>query len=330
MANRMRRGGGSSVSGGSPTSGTRAAVRKVQSRGLRAFANGAPTVSAFGRTSLTGAGAGAATTSVSSVPLVGGYLNNLNAVHNNRAAKHHTRAEESNFYYDEWLGLWVETTNSSTSFSQKFYTDQAKTQPAGSIDATFTPLDVFPQTSTYTYAFTGGIMAGTHGSSAWTANADGSGASSYENVTSDGWKFKGSSVQLANGTSTWHNRTDEPDGFYTIDDGTFKADGSSSTKTTSSDGFVAQFINNADGSATGTITGPAAGLPATVIRDTTGRTTIHYADGTIEIIPGWLEIYNDDPGATSGGSGGDSGPGDTSGGDDSGTGGGNVPPPTGL
>ena len=326
-------GGSGSSSSGSPSAGTRAAVRKVQSHGLRAFANGAPAASTFGASVGGGVGgnaAGASTTSTgtSGIPLVGGYLNSLNAAHtNHRAAKHRTRDEDPNFYYDEWLGLWVEINNTSTTYSQQFYTDQAKTQSAGRVESVFSASDAVPQTSTYTYTFTAGIMAGTHGSSSWSSNADGSGASSYENVTADGWKFKGSSVQQADGTSVWKNRTDEPDGFFTTDEGTFKADGSSVTKTVSSDGYTAQFTNNADGSATGIITGPNPGLPAHITRDTTGKTVIRYADGTIETIPGWTELYNDTVGAVSGSSGSE-GTTTGSGGSSGNTGGGS--PPIGL
>ena len=195
------------------------------------------------------------------------------------------------------------------------------------MESVFSAVDAVPQTSTYTYTFTAGIMAGTHGSSSWNYNADGSGSSSYENVTSDGWKFKGSSVQQADGTSVWKNRTDEPGGFFTTDEGTFKADGSSVTKTTSSDGYTVQFTNNADGSATGTVTGPQPGLPAHITRDTNGKTVIRYADGTVETIPGWTELYNDTPGAASGSTGtagGNTGSGDASGGNAN-TGGGGSP-----
>ena len=97
-------GGSGSSSSGSPSATTRAAVRKVQSHGLRAFANGAPTASAFGVGLGAGVGSGGAvggsvnSTNTSGIPLVGGYLNNLNASHNNhRAAKHRTRDEDPEF-----------------------------------------------------------------------------------------------------------------------------------------------------------------------------------------------------------------------------------------
>ena len=69
--------------------------------------------------------------------------------------------------------------------------------------------------------------------------------------------------------------------------GTFHGDGSGATHTDDSAGYVADFTYNADGSGRGRVTGPIAGLPAIIVWDARGNTTITYADGTSDFIPGW-------------------------------------------
>ena len=210
----------------------------------------------------------------------------------------------SDFYYDDWLALWVATTvNTGATYHQNFYEDQAKTVPAGSLDSTSSDWSVYPVSGSYHFVCTAGSLKGTSSDSTFTYNADYSGKSSYSSVTSDGWKYKGDSVNNADGSSSWTNRTDSPDGTYSTDAGTFLSDGSSVTKTTGSDGYTVEYNNNADGSATGKITGSFAGLPATIVRDATGKTTITYADGTVDIIPGWDALYNGDGGTITSNSG---------------------------
>ncbi len=345
--------GGAANTAKSPTAATRAAVRKVQTKSLRAFANGAPTGSTFSANTLAStssaansASAGTATTN-GGLTLFGGYLNSLhpsgnasgNSVHKSvkrrgRDASTGSGATDgsgsvsgSTFYYDEWLALWVETTtDTGTVLSQKFYEDQAKTKPAGSLDATTSDPAVYPVVSAYHYAYTAGSLKGTSGDSTYTLNADYSGKSSYSSVTSDGWKYKGESAQNADGSSAWTNRTDSPDGSYSADTGTFRSDGSSVTKTTGSDGYTVEYVNNADGSATGKITGNFAGLPAAIVRDTSGKTTITYADGTVDTIPGWDALYNDSNGGVTSDGGATSGT--VSGSTDSGSTSGSAGPPT--
>ena len=342
--------GGGPVGGGTPSAATRAAVRKTQTRFLRAFANGAPTSSAFSANTLSvGNGAGSATggtngtavgnsSGTNGITLAGGYLNSLrpSGGGNNSASGANRRVVRqaarrgrdasdgsggsttgdpgsgdggsgsvgsgATFYYDEWLALWVDTTvNTSTTYHQNFYEDQAKTLPAGSLDSASSDWSVYPVTGSYHFVCTAGSLKGTSSDSTFTYNANYSGAFHYSSVTSDGWKYKGDSVNNADGSSSWTNRTDSPDGTYSTDTGTFHSDGSSVTKTTASDGYTVEYVNNADGSATGKITGSFAGLPATIVRDTTGKTTITYTDGTVDIIPGWDVLYNGDGTVTSDG-----------------------------
>ena len=48
----------------------------------------------------------------------------------------------------------------------------------------------------------------------------------------------------------------------------------------SSDGYTSDYTYRSDGSGFARINGPAPGLPATIVWDTFGNTTITYADGT--------------------------------------------------
>ena len=161
------------------------------------------------------------------------------------------------------------------------YVDQAKTQPAGSI-VTLWPADytVYPQTYQSTYSFTAGYSAGSQGASLNVTNADGSSTASYSDTYSDGSKDKGTSTQTASGDYTWTGRTDAADGSWTTVSGTFRSDGSGGTHLTMSDGYVADYVYNADGSGHGRITGPDPGLPVTITYDLYGNTTITYADGS--------------------------------------------------
>lgn len=191
------------------------------------------------------------------------------------------------FYYDDYLGLWVDIMDTATASAYSLYADQAKTQPAGSITSTFPTDNTFPQTYTSTYTYTAGAEAGSRGTYTSVYNQDNSGSTSYLDVYTDGGKDQGSSSQTAAGDYTWTGRTDNADKSYTSQRGTFHADGSGSTHSDGSDGYVYDVTYRADGSGHGRIAGPDPGLPATIDWDMQGDTTIVYADGSTEYTPGW-------------------------------------------
>ena len=118
------------------------------------------------------------------------------------------------FYYDDYLGLWVDITDTPTSSTFALYEDEAKTKPAGSIVTTFPTGDTFPQIFTSHYTYTAGTQAGSHGDYNNTVNQDGSGSSSYLDVYVDGGKDQGSSQWTAGGDYTWTGRTDNADKSY--------------------------------------------------------------------------------------------------------------------
>ena len=275
-----------------------------------------PTSFAYSRNSLSG-GYGASTPTVgdssgatasvsnSTVPLVGAFLRNIAASSNTsrHAAIHsavtHRRGESTSgtpdpisvsptFYYDYYLGLWVEITETNSTSTYALYEDEAKTKPAGSIETTWAVDDTtFPQVYQSSYSFTAGYLAGSHGASTNTNNADGSGSAHYDDVYADGWSDKGQSSWSGQGDYSYSSRTQTAASQWTESRGSFRADGGGGTHMATSDGYAADYVYNTDGSGHGTITGPDPGLPVTISWDAYGNTTIRYADGTIETIPGW-------------------------------------------
>jgi len=245
----------------------------------------------------TGSGAGGSGGSIGGaanggIPMIGSFIRNIsNAPRMSRSAaiqrsiKYGSRTRGGNFYYDEWLQLWVDFTDLPGSTTYLFYLDEAKTQPAGSNIATY-PVDfsVFPQKYESSYNFTAGTAAGSHGKYVSSYNADGSGSTSYDNSWNDGSTYSGTSTSTADGTYKWSNHSSFGSVSFN-DSGTFKSDGSGMAHTDSSDGHATDFVFNADGSGWGKFSGPEPGLPAIIRWDATGVGTITYADGTSEPLP---------------------------------------------
>ena len=333
-------GGGSAnaVGGSSPTQQTRSAMTQLQRNMLRSLAqSGVQSASAASiRNGVGGAADGVTATNgggtASSVPMLGAFIHNVAAATpaHRAARRHHPRTTRdvndgsdgsdgstgsgvsggsgggsglgsgNSFYYDEWLGLWVDYTEAATQTTYTFYEDQGKTKPAGSNVTTF-PADwnTYPQVYASIYTFTAGFLKGTHGSYQTTQKADNSGSSRYDDTYSDGWSDSGTSDWSATGDSNCQSRSDGPNKAYYLFKASFKSDGSGTTHTEGSDGFISDYSYHADGSGSGRISGPLAGLPATITWDAFGNTTIRYADGTVETYNGWG--YDD--GTTSSGDG---------------------------
>jgi len=191
------------------------------------------------------------------------------------------------FGYDDFLGLWVNVQNTAKQTTFMLFVDQAQTQPAGSIVTTIPSGSGFSQVYTSTYQFTAGLFARSHGSYQTTLNQDGSGASTYSDDYADGSSDSGSGNWTAKGASSWSNKSTDSAGGVTRSSGTFNADGSGVTHAVTADGYTLDYTYNADGSGAGKISGPAAGLPATVTWDVYGDATITYADGTVDYIAAW-------------------------------------------
>ncbi len=219
-----------------------------------------------------------------------------------------TPAPSSSFYKDFYLDLWVQLDDSVTETRYAFFEDEAKTVPAGSIvskrpDYYVYPVP-FPQVTESVYEILAGPLKNTHGFSRSTTQENYASQSAYENIYADGWQDRGGSTTTGRGDYTWFSRTQTPDGKWVEATGSFRSDGSGGTRLTTSDGDVADYTFQANGSGRGTITGTGDGLPVTLLWDNQGNTTVRYADGTIETIKRSYYAYPiDDVGGGTGGGG---------------------------
>jgi hypothetical protein len=190
---------------------------------------------------------------------------------------------DSNFYFDYWMGLWVEIKDTGTTSGYYFYEDEAKTKPAGQMVSSWpADLSIYPQQWSTQYEITAGLMKGWKGAYNTIFQADSSGSSDYNNETSDGWKSNGRSRWTAAGDYTWTDHTEDGRGYWSNSSGTFRANGTGGTRTESSDGYSSETIFNSDGSGRTRLNGPDPGLPATIVWDAQGNVTITWADGTVE------------------------------------------------
>ncbi|HVK03230.1 MAG TPA: hypothetical protein VM490_07125, partial [Armatimonadaceae bacterium] len=215
-----------------------------------------------------------------------------------------TEPTEPVVYFDYYLGLWVKVEYLTGGATYSLYSDEALTEPAGNI-ATTEPSnwESYPLVWRSEYAFRAGYLAGAHGRSESSTNRDGSGSQSYENTYADGGSDEGRSAWTARGDYTWTSRTDFTGGAWTTGSGSFRADGGGGTRWETSEGYKGDYTYNADGSGRARITGPDPGLPVTITWDAYGNTTIVYADGSIERIPGWGYYGGGGTGTTGSGGG---------------------------
>jgi hypothetical protein len=189
--------------------------------------------------------------------------------------------------YDPWLGLYVTNSYTETTYTTSLFLDAAKTKPAGSFVTTFPgSAATFPYSYSSVYSITGGTFAGSSGDYQMTVTSLSTGSMKYQYNWAGEASGNGSSSWSDTG-STWTNKTNFSDGSWYSDEGTFKADGSGSTVNTNSLGYKSSYIYNADGSGSGRIEGPDAGLPATIVWTSAGVVTITYADGTKETFNPW-------------------------------------------
>lgn len=189
---------------------------------------------------------------------------------------------EPGFYFDEWLGLWVDVLVTNTQVSFLLYEDEAKTLPAGSIVSSFPEApEVYPQTYSSTYQILAGMLTGSHGTYQLTMDSELIGSMSYENVYPHYGKDQGSSHWDEN-EYTWSGKYEDGSGFRSENSGTFRSDGSGLTSSEDSLGYRSRFTYRADGTGEGLIEGPDPGLPATITWDAEGNVRIRWADGTIE------------------------------------------------
>jgi hypothetical protein len=226
-----------------------------------------------------------------------------------RMARSRTLADESgttgsgggngeDFYYDEWLQLWVWAEWNENVYSSRFYQDEAKTLTAGHSSSTFTgTLDSFPQSYASEYELTAGIWAGAHGSFISTQSSWSDGNMVYDNVYSDGSHDHGQS-EWNSVDSSWSSRWEGPSGtIWYEDSGEWHSDGSGVYNCSNSDGWAIAWNYNADWSGTAHITGPDPLLPADMTWTSDGQYRILYADGSVEEWS-WDEYWDNESGTS--------------------------------
>lgn len=259
------------------------------------------------------------------LPFIGAFMMNVVTRHAGRpnlVAKRAVRTrEEVDFYYDDYLALWVSIDTTVENYGYYLFEDQEKTKPAGKFTSTYpTDPNIFPQVYSSEYSITAGVLKGSGGHYETSINSDGSGTSSYSNNLVGIYSDHGSSTWNIDGSSTWTAHSQGSDGSTSDYSGEFSMGGTGHTLSSDSTGHSNEYYYNPDGTGHGTIKGPEPGLPATIEWDNTGTITITWADGTKEVItPSWVEGNTETPppgsDGTSGGGGGTSnGGGSSSGG----------------
>jgi hypothetical protein len=189
----------------------------------------------------------------------------------------------SDFYYDEWLQLWVDVEWSDTSYTIHFYQDEAGTMQAGHVASTFSgDWNVYPQTYHNEYEFTAGIWAGAHGTYDCVQTSESEGSMVYEDTYADGSSDHGESHWTSQ-TSTWTSRWDGPNqqGWFE-DNGSWTADGAGTYTCSNSEGWSSTWNYNADWSGSAHFEGPDPLLPADMTWTSDGHYHVTYADGTTE------------------------------------------------
>lgn len=298
-------------SGSAPLSPTGRALQNMQRFSLLSMANAGILFPGFG-----GSGGGGTTGSGGGgIPSMGGFIRNFGGVNGvlpalvRRIADGGTTGGTGgstggqDFYYDEWLQLWVDTQWTENTFVSHFYLDQAETQPAGSLVCSFTSdWNVYPQTYSSQYEFTAGLLAGAHGNYDCSFVTQLDGAMTYDNTYADTSHDSGTSTWTIDG-SVWGSRWDGPNGTgWYQDHGDWSASGSGEYACSNSDGWASTWHTNADGSGSAHFEGPDPRLPADLTWTASGHFRATYADGTSEEWT-WEDLWSGEGSGTTGSGG---------------------------
>lgn len=274
-----------STPGSPPVEQTRTRVKQLLASGLNAAAlSGSP----FSRNLQS------ASQADTGIGLVGSFVREGAIQNGDDGGEPSTMPE---FYFDEWLGLWVQVQSEGSSILHLLYEDEGKTKPAGRFESTMpSDPDSHPQTYLSRYEITAGRLAGTRGEYVTTLQSETAGSMRYEHHEPDGAASIGQSSWDEH-SYTWENRYQSADGFWSKDEGTFRYDGSGTTVSENSIGCCSRYAYYADGSGEGRIEGPDPGLPAAITWTSDGKYTIRWADGTVEEFNLWDTWIEDGDGA---------------------------------
>jgi len=202
------------------------------------------------------------------------------------------RRDHDGFGSEPWLHeefeLWVHEETKEGIRGPYFYEDQELTKPAGHDLFLTSEADVFPSIFKKDFRITAGKYAGLSEIMEFTTNENGSGTSrgNGSDITGESWEFTGS--WDVDGQGTWSQTVTFADGtkqsFAMVHDGS----GIEKITITNPNGITfAMNFNVEDGSGTGTITGAAEGLPATMTWDNNGDGKVVWSDGTETPFTNW-------------------------------------------
>ena len=206
-------------------------------------------------------------------------------------------------YFDEWLGLWVESDWEENEWTSLLFVDEAKTQPAGGFHSVYSDWNSFPVTGNSTYEITAGPFQGAHGQYTLLYETEQSGHMEYDNFWPGYGSDEGSST-WSDGAWTWRSSLTLEDGSWSKSEGTYEESGTGHFVWQNSDGYKWSYTYNPDGSGSGIIEGPDPGLPAKVTWTPEGHYRIEYADGTVEEFDMWGIMGGMGYGTSGGGGGG--------------------------
>lgn len=193
-------------------------------------------------------------------------------------------SRDGEFFYDEYLRLWVlevyEETETTFTYGDRYFEDEAQTIDAGHELTSGSMVGITPEFYEEDRLFLAGELAGEWdkfriewdgsggGIEVGSGNIPGYGHYSYSGAFSEG------------GEGGWTERIDYVNGtwqVYTVHQtASFELDLTIET----SEGIVFWLSFSADGSGHGTITGDSSLLPATIEWGTDGWATITWRDGT--------------------------------------------------
>lgn len=210
-------------------------------------------------------------------------------------------------YFDDWLGVWAVSSSTENGFTTECFLDEALTQSAGHSTSSWQETgDSY--TGTTSVSITGGPSTG------YTLESD----YSYSNTTGAGTytsRINHPEYGISEDSGTWsedglgayRSRWQKGEEFYEYF-GSYSADGSWSTSSSNSDGFIFTLLGNADGSGSGAMSGPDVLLPATIAWTVLGAGTITWADNSVTEFS-YFGVAGEDPGGVEGGEG-ETGPGE--------------------
>jgi len=189
---------------------------------------------------------------------------------------------------DPTLGLWYKIQLGSSLLTEKLYQDQARTIPAGTLQ--YLTNDA-AQTLGGNIAVTLGKYAGLVGvylQSLQSVGQTGTLGFSVPNVGTTDFQFNFESNNMGGYFGKMTNGVELLDGYLQTELVTNAVDGSITTSTTDSNGYVSSFTWSSTFIGTGTISGKDPGLPATIDWTAEGTGLITFADKSTASVTDWV------------------------------------------